>query len=109
MIRGAPGHRLRLDTERRLSVRHLTTPITTFLIMSSMLALYGCGGGGGGGETNNVPPPPPANDEDYVSNIVYCQADGLDLEMDKATNSSFSGLRPAVILVHGGGWFDGHK
>jgi dipeptidyl aminopeptidase/acylaminoacyl peptidase len=72
-----------------------------------MLALGGCGGGGGDDSTRNVPPP--ANDEEYVSDIVYCQADGLDLTMDEATNSSFTGLRPAVILIHGGGWFNGQK
>ena len=54
-------------------------------------------------------PPPPVSDEDYVSDIVYCQVDGLDLKMDKAKDSSFTGLRPAVIMVHGGGWFEGTK
>jgi acetyl esterase/lipase len=48
-------------------------------------------------------------DEDYVADIVYCQVDGLDLKMDMATDPAFTGPLPAVIMVHGGGWFDGTK
>jgi acetyl esterase/lipase len=65
--------------------------------------------GGGGGESVNNVPPPPIGDGDYVSGIVYCQADGLDLEMDMASDPAFVGPRPAVIMVHGGGWFDGAR
>ena len=47
-----------------------------------------------------------AEAQDYFPNITYCQVNGLDLQMDMARDDAFSGPRPTVIFIHGGGWFD---
>jgi acetyl esterase/lipase len=50
-----------------------------------------------------------AGAQDYFPNITYCQVNGLDLQMDMARNDAFSGPRPTVIFIHGGGWFERTK
>jgi acetyl esterase/lipase len=50
-----------------------------------------------------------AGAQQYFADITYCQANGLDLQMDMARDDAFSGPRPTVIFVHGGGWYDGTK
>jgi acetyl esterase/lipase len=52
---------------------------------------------------------PAAIAQDYVSNITYCEVNGLELQMDMASDDAFSNPKPAVILIHRGGWFDGTK
>ena len=88
-------------------MKHRRPSVTLVLIILLTPTFVGCGGGGGDSGTNV--PPPPVGDDDYVSDIVYCQVGGLDLKMDMARDFAFTGPRPAVILVHGGGWFDGTK
>ena len=88
-------------------MKHRRPSVTLALIILLTPTFVGCGGGGGDSGTNV--PPPPMGDDDYVSDIVYCQVDGLDLKMDMARDFAFTGPRPAVIMVHGGGWFDGTK
>ena len=50
-----------------------------------------------------------ASAQDYVANITYCEVNGLELQMDMATNDAFAPPRPTVIFIHRGGWFDGTK
>jgi len=50
-----------------------------------------------------------AGAQEYFPNITYCVANGLELQMDMARDDAFSGPRPTVIFVHGGGWYDGTK
>jgi acetyl esterase/lipase len=88
-------------------VRYRNACATTLLVLLPAATLVGCGGGGG--ESADSVTPPPVGDDERVPGIVYCQAGGLDLEMDMARDAAFTGPRPAVIMVHGGGWFDGTR
>jgi acetyl esterase/lipase len=45
-----------------------------------------------------------------VPDVTYCTADGLELKLDLFMAApSYSGPRPLLVYVHGGGWTEGDK
>jgi acetyl esterase/lipase len=53
------------------------------------------------------PPPSEAGDVAVQENVIYASINGFELHLDiYLPNGHGTGVRPAVLLIHGGGWTD---
>lgn len=93
----------------------------TAAIIAGLLALALAAGCSGREEGAEVPTPAAAADSAATPafdparlgtterDITYCAVDGVQLNMDVYYPKAATGLFPAVIYVHGGGWSGGDK
>ena len=76
------------------------TPILTLIPFFLALSLIGCQ------TTENS-----SEEQSFIfeEGIVFGTVDGVDLKLDLARPGKGEGPYPALVFIHGGGWFTGSR